>query len=93
MIAALAKASRVLDNEEFLNSAENSVDFIFNNLVDKNGQLLHRFRDGEAAINAQIDDYSFMIWGLLEVYQTNFKVKYLRKAIELTESFNCKFLG
>ena len=85
MIAALAKASRALENEDFLKAAENSIDFIFEKLVDKNGQLLHRFRDGEAAIMAQIDDYSFLIWGLLEVYQTNFDIKYLRKALKLTD--------
>ena len=85
MIAALAKASRALDNKEYLLTAVNSIDFIYNNLVDINGQLLHRFRDGEAAINAQIDDYSFLIWGLLEVYQTNFDVTYLTKATDLTD--------
>jgi uncharacterized protein YyaL (SSP411 family) len=91
MIAALAQASRVLENEEFLKAAENSIDFIFKKLVDKNGKLQHRFRDGEAAINAQIDDYSFLIWGLLEVYRTNFDVEYLTKAIELTEHLITKF--
>ena len=47
--------------------------------------LLHRFRDGESAINAQIDDYSFLIWGLLEIYETNYSVDYLKKAVNLTD--------
>ena len=85
MIAALAKASRVLDNAKFSDAAEKAVKFIFSKLVDDNGNLLHRFRDGEAAIPAQIDDYSFLIWGLLELYETTFKVEYLRKSLELAD--------
>ena len=85
MIVALAKASRALNNSQYISAAENAAKFIYNNLVDKNGELLHRFRDGEPAIKAQIDDYSFLIWGLLEIYQTNFNIDYLTKAITLTE--------
>jgi uncharacterized protein YyaL (SSP411 family) len=54
-------------------------------LFDENGNLLHRFRENESAISAQIDDYAFLIWGLLELYETTFKVEYLQKAIDLTE--------
>lgn len=85
MIAALAKASRVLGNNDYLVSAEKSVKFVYIKLIDENGNLLHRFRDGEAAINAQIDDYAFLIWGLLELYETNFNTDYLKKSIELTK--------
>lgn len=85
MVVALAKASRALNKPKYISAAEEAVNFIFNNLVDDNGELLHRFRDGEAGIKAQIDDYSFLIWGLLEIYQTNFDVKYLIKAITLTD--------
>ena len=91
MIAALAKTSRVLNNEKYLSAAENSVKFIYDNLIDKNGKLLHRFGDGESAINAQIDDYSFLIWGLLEIYETNFKVEYLKKAIDITNHLTANF--
>jgi len=91
MIAALAKASRILKNKEYSESAEKAVDFIFTNLLDETGKLLHRYRDGEAAIPAQIDDYSFLIWGLLELYETTFKVEYLQKSIELTELLLEKF--
>lgn len=85
MIAALAKASRVLDNADYSEAAAKAVEFIFTNLVDNDGNLLHRFRDSEAAIPAQIDDYSFLIWGLLELYETTFKIEYLQRSIELTD--------
>jgi uncharacterized protein YyaL (SSP411 family) len=85
MIVALAKASRVFDNLVYAEAAENAVEFIFTKMLDAKGNLLHRHRDGEAAIPAQIDDYSFLIWGLLELYETTFRIKYLQKSIELTE--------
>ena len=85
MIAAFAKAGRAFNNPNFLSAAEESVDFIYSKLINKNGNLLHRFRDGEAAINAQIDDYAFLIWGLMELYESTFNVEFLEKAIDLTE--------
>jgi uncharacterized protein len=85
MIASLAKAGRVLNNGDYTIAAERSVEFIFSNLVDDNCKLLHRFRNGESGIKAQIDDYSFLIWGLLELYETTFKTEYLKKSIELID--------
>ena len=91
MIASLAKAGKVFDEKRFINAAEKSVNFIYANLFNKNGELLHRFRDNEAAINGQIDDYSFLIWGLLELYEATFNVDYLIKAIKLTDILTNKF--
>ncbi|MEN3037834.1 MAG: thioredoxin domain-containing protein, partial [Candidatus Kryptonium sp.] len=84
MICAFARAYSVLRNENYLNIAKNSADFILKNLL-KDGKLLHRFRDGEAKINAYLDDYAFLIWGLIELYEASFETKYLRNAIVLTE--------
>ena len=86
MIAALAKAGRVFNNQNYIDAAERSVKFIYSNLIDKNGNLLHRFRENEAVINAHIDDYAFLIWGLLELYESTFNVDYLSKATELTNT-------
>jgi hypothetical protein len=54
--------------------------------------LLHRYCKGQAGITAHIDDYSFMIWGLMELYQANFKEHYLLRGIELQEELNTHFL-
>ncbi len=84
MIAALSKAGKVFNCDNYTEAAKKSLSFIFNKLIDKNGNLLHRYRDGEAGINAQLDDYAFLIWGLLELYETSFEIFYLKKAIELS---------
>lgn len=83
MIAALARGARVLRNEKYIHMAERAADFIFSKLVREDGRLLARYRDGEAAIPAYLDDYAFLVWGLLELYETTFEVGHLRKALEL----------
>ncbi|MFP3908283.1 MAG: thioredoxin domain-containing protein [Archaeoglobaceae archaeon] len=90
MIAALAKASRVLNDLEYRKAAEEGAEFILNNLI-RDGELLHRYRDGEAAIKGFLDDYSFLIWGLIELYETTFKSEHLKRAVELSEKMVEKF--
>jgi uncharacterized protein YyaL (SSP411 family) len=82
MIAALAKAGQVFENNEYVETAENTVKFILNKLRDHDGKLLHRYRDGEASIPANLDDYADIIWGLIELYETTFNKKYLELAVE-----------
>lgn len=81
MIAAMAFAGRVLENTTYTYAAKNTVDFIMNHLVQENGRLMARYRDGEAAYLAYIDDYAFLIWGLIELYETTFETVYLEKAL------------
>jgi uncharacterized protein YyaL (SSP411 family) len=83
MIAALAKGARVLGEPVYASAAERAADFIFGNMLNAGGRLLHRYRDGEAAIPGNLDDHTFLIYGLLELYETTFKVDYLKKALTL----------
>ncbi|MBN1195214.1 MAG: thioredoxin domain-containing protein [Methanomicrobiaceae archaeon] len=85
MIAALATASRAFDNHEYLTAAETAARWLLTVLRDGEGRLLHRYREGEAAIAATLDDYAFMIWGLIELYEASFKPQYLTDAIALQE--------
>ena len=83
MIAALAKASRAFDEPDFAAAAVRAADFILGNMRRSDGRLLHRCRDGEATITAHLDDYAFMIWGLIELYETTFETQRLQLALEL----------
>jgi hypothetical protein len=87
MIAALAKAARVLERAEYGERAQQAAEFILRAVRDDKGRLLHRFREGEAGIRATVDDYAFFIWGLLELYETTFDVSCLRSALELNRLF------
>ncbi|NYE58424.1 thioredoxin domain-containing protein [Carboxydothermus ferrireducens] len=84
MIAALAKGARVLQDQELLNMAQNAAEFIFSKLRRDDGRLLARYREGETAVLAYLDDYAFLIWGLIELYEASFEVRYLKLSVELT---------
>jgi len=85
MIAALSFGSRVLGNENYLRCAEKAVNFIISNLRDENGKLLARYRDGESAYPGYIDDYAFLIWGLIELYEASHKSEYLKYALDFNQ--------
>ncbi|MFO8055510.1 MAG: thioredoxin domain-containing protein [Bacteroidales bacterium] len=91
MIAALAKGGRILEEPEYTNAAEKAIKFISKNLEPSKGKLLHRFKDGHSEIDAFIDDYSFLIWGLIELYETTFNTDYLEKALNLNKYLSSHF--
>jgi uncharacterized protein YyaL (SSP411 family) len=83
MIAALAQAAAALERPEYLSAAVEAWEFIRSEMIDPEGRLLHRYRDGEAAIPAFADDYAFLTWGLLELYEASFDPEHLREALRL----------
>ena len=85
MIAALSIAGRHLGNEEYISKAEKAIDFILTKMQTSEGRLMHRFREGQVAIKGLIDDYAFVIWALLELYESTFNVEYLKKAIQFND--------
>ena len=85
MIAALAKAGHALDRKEYTAAATKAADFIRQNLTNDKGRLLKRYRQGQAGLPAHLDDYAFMVWGLIELYQTTFDTGFLKSAIALND--------
>ena len=85
MIAALAKGARVFDEPHYLKAAETAIEFILDSLQTGDGRLLHRFAGSQAGITASIEDYAFLIWGLIELYETTFEPKYLQLALDLNQ--------
>ena len=83
MIAALSKGASVFSDPLYSDAAKRAADFVLGKMTDGKGRLLHRWRDGEAGIGGSIDDYSFFIWGLLELYESTFDIKYLKAALDL----------
>ncbi len=91
MAAAFARAGAVLDDSVFIERAETAVDFLNNSLRAKDGRLLHRYRLGEAAIPAFLDDHVFLTWALLELYDATLEVRYLERAIDLQDETISRF--
>ncbi|MBT9172726.1 MAG: hypothetical protein DDT21_01112 [Syntrophomonadaceae bacterium] len=85
MIAALAAGGRVLERGIFTSAAQKAAEFILTRLK-KDGRLLKRYRQGQAALPAHLDDYAFMVWGLLELYETTFDPHYLKEALALNQT-------
>lgn len=83
MIAALAKGGRVFDQDDYRLAAEKAIQFIEKNML-VNGRLMVRFRDGEVKNKGFIDDYAFLLWAYIEMYESTLNLEYLRKAKTLT---------
>jgi len=91
MIVALAKAAQALDEPDYANAARDASEFVLSTLTDENGRLLHRYRDGEAAIQGTVEDYAFLTWGLIELYQATFETRYLELALHLQDQLVTHF--
>ena len=82
MITAFAKGYRVTNDIRYLNAAKNCISFIEKNLfVDDN--LLRTYKNGNAKINGYLEDYSYFINALLDVFEIEPNQKYLKLALKL----------
>ncbi len=78
MIAALAKAHIV--DEAFVKDAERAMAFVMECMVH-DGRLYHGVTGERLLPLSYLDDYAFVIWGLIELYQATFEPRYLRDAL------------
>jgi uncharacterized protein len=85
-IAALARAGAVLNEPELTAAARQAADFVLDRLRRQDGRLLRRWRQGEAAIPAFLEDYAFLGWGLTELFLADFDSRYLESARELADA-------
>jgi hypothetical protein len=85
MIAALAMGGKILAEESYLLAAQKAADFVRNELRDEQGRLLRRYRDGEAVLPAYLDDYAFLVYGLMHLYEATFTDEHLQLAVKLNE--------
>lgn len=88
MIAALARGAQALGEASFGQLAGEAADFILQSMRSAEGRLYRRYRQGEVAHPGFADDYAFFIWGLLELYETVFDIRYLEQAVRLQEQMS-----
>jgi hypothetical protein len=85
-ISALARAAQVLDEPRYREAAQAAARFIESRMYDATNNLLkRRYREGQADIDGVLEDYAFLIQGLLDLYETSFDVKWLTWAARLQE--------
>lgn len=86
MIAALAKGFQALRNPRYVRAASRAAAFILENLKGPSGRLSRRYRHAETAHPGYADDYAFLIWGLIELYESTFDVGWLEQALALQDT-------
>ena len=90
MLATFAEASAILDNQDYLAIARRNADFILDNL-QKDDYLLRSWKDGQAKLNAYLEDYANFADGLIELFQVSGEVKYLKEAKRLADVLITEF--
>ena len=91
MIRSMGLAYQILGDPRYLEAAETSAKFILKELVQKNGHLLRTHRAGKSHLNACLEDYSYFIAGLIELYQASFDPYWLREANRLNQIMISQF--
>ena len=91
MIAAFSRAALVLADSDYLETAGKAATFIWERLRDRQGRLCHRYREGEAAIPAMLDDIAFLCWGLIELFESSGRWVWLERAVALAEQSRQRF--
>ena len=90
-VAALARAGRALGEPGFVAAAAAAARFVLARLRATDGRLLHRWRDGEAAIPGLLDDYAFVLWGLIELHQATLETPWLAEAVRIADLMLAEF--
>ncbi|MBA3632252.1 MAG: thioredoxin domain-containing protein [Acidobacteria bacterium] len=90
MLATFSEASAILENQDYLEIARKNADFILENL-QKDGYLLRSWKDGEAKLNAYLEDYANFADGLIELFQVSGEVKYLKEAKRVADLLITEF--
>jgi len=84
MLASLAEAGAALNRPDYLEAARRNADFLLSNLRC-DGLLLRTYKDGVAKFNAYLEDYAFLIEGLVTLYETTGETHWLDEAVTLTD--------
>ena len=86
MIDAFALGYEVLKDVRYREAAEQAAAFILEEMKDANGGLMHTYRDGVVKYDGYLDDYAFLVQGLLGLYQATRDKRWIDAARDLTDT-------
>ena len=92
MIAALADAGAALPCRDYLDAAVACAEFVWSELRGEDGQLLRSYKDGEAKLNAYLEDYAYLVEALLTLYEASFDERWFDAARETADAMVEHFL-
>jgi uncharacterized protein YyaL (SSP411 family) len=90
-ISALSEAGAVLDREDYLAAARECAEFVLGSMRDADGRLLRTYKDGDARLNAYLEDHAFLLEALLTLYESSFERRWFERAHELAETMIARF--
>jgi len=90
MLRSFAEASRAFDRDDYLQIAIRNANFLMTSLR-RDGRLLRSHKDGESKLNAYLEDYAYVIDGLLSLYEATFDPAWFEEARRLTETMVTEF--
>ena len=92
MITAYAKSGRALDRSDYLDRAQQKMDFLQSTFAKSDGSFAHSWKEGQPFFHAFLDDYAALIEALIHLYQATFHTNYIRKAADLCDYVRLHFL-
>jgi len=90
MMRGFAEASRAFDRKDYLEIAARNADFLLTKLR-REGRLLRTHKDGESKLNGYLEDYAYVIDGLLALYEASFDLRWFEEARALAETMIAQF--
>ena len=91
MIAAYADGYRILQVDRYRQAAERAAGFLLEYLRTSDGRLLRTYRQGKAKLPAYLEDYAFLVQGLLRLHHATGDPRWLREAQALTDRMLADF--
>lgn len=82
MLASFAEAAAILERPDYRAVAEANANFLLNRL-QRDGLLLRTYKDGEAKLNAYLEDYACLVHGLISLYEATGALRWIENAISL----------
>jgi uncharacterized protein len=84
MIGALANAGAVLERPDYTAAARRAADFILTRMRTADGRLLRTWSaGGEPKLNAYLEDYAYLLDGLVSLYEATFEPRWVEAALDL----------
>jgi uncharacterized protein len=90
-IAAFAEAGAALGRDDYLETGRACAEFVWNEMRDDEGRLLRTWKDGEAKLNAYLEDHAFLVEALLTLYEATFEIRWFDAARELADAMIERF--
>ena len=90
ILASFAEAAAILQRSDYLAVAKSNARFLLNNLR-RDGLLLRTYKEGHAKLNAYLEDYAFLIDGLVTLFEASGELQWLEEAHNLTATMIDEF--